>query len=160
MSDQNKPDLPCGCPGSAMQQFDDQAQTDNPTGPVPSRLAQWPVQLTLVPPNAPYFQDADLVVVADCVPFAYGNFHGDFLKGRPIVVGCPKLDNLPAYVEKLTEIFKINKLKSVEVMLMEVPCCGGLAQATKMAVVNANADIPVKITTIGVRGENMGTQQI
>ena len=160
-----------GCPGSASRQFQSQMSTcessaggsvieqnqkSGSAGNSPSALAQWPVQLHLVPPTAPYFQNADLVVTADCVPFAYADYHRDFLKGRAVVVGCPKLDNLQAYVEKLTEIFSANQLKSVEVLLMEVPCCSGLAQATKIARERAGADFPLKVTTIGVRGENFG----
>lgn len=151
-----------GCPGSAMRQFSPPpSESEKTDQSVPaSQLAQWPIQLTLVPPNAPYFQDADLAVTADCVPFAYANFHQEFLKGRPIVVGCPKLDDLQSYVDKLTAIFQANKLKSVEVLLMEVPCCNGLAQATKMAIVNAGVDLPLKVTTIGVRGENFGSTAV
>ena len=160
-----------GCPGSASRQFQSQMSTcessaggsvieqnqkSGSAGNSPSALAQWPVQLHLVPPTAPYFQNADLVVTADCVPFAYADYHRDFLKGRAVVVGCPKLDNLQAYVEKLTEIFSANQLKSVEVLLMEVPCCSGLAQATKIARERAGADFQLKVTTIGVRGENFG----
>lgn len=157
-----------GCPGSRMQSWDEdnKNQSDSATDSVSesvkieSRLRQWPVQLTLVPPNAPYFQDADLAIVADCVPFAYGNFHDDFLKDRPIVIGCPKLDDLQSYVEKLTDIFKLNKMKSVEVLLMEVPCCGGIAQAARAARDQAGADFPITITTIGVRGEKFDSQSI
>lgn len=162
MVDSSKNNVPAGCPGSAMRQFSpppaDSKQTDQP---VPaSQLAQWPIQLTLVPPNAPYFADADLAITADCVPFAYADFHQEFLRGRPIVVGCPKLDDLQSYVDKLTAIFQSSKLKSVEVLLMEVPCCNGLAQATRMAIVNAGVDLPMKVTIIGVRGENLGSNSI
>jgi hypothetical protein len=126
----------------------------------PSELRQWPVQLTLVPPDAPYFKDADLLVAADCIPFAYNNFHEDFLRGRAIVVGCPKLDDLNSYVEKLTEIFKVNNLRSVEVVIMEVPCCGGLAQAVEAALYKAGSQTPLKITVIGVRGEHFGSRDV
>lgn len=163
-----------GCPGSAPRQFQtqmstcklpgedserEQSRNSGPAGSNPSALGQWPVQLTLVPPTAPYFQNADLVVTADCVPFAYADYHRDFLKGKAIVIGCPKLDNLQSYVDKLTEIFSANQLKSVEVLLMEVPCCSGLAQATKIAKERAGADFPLKVTTIGVRGENFGCSE-
>ncbi|MFQ5453460.1 MAG: iron-sulfur cluster-binding oxidoreductase [Candidatus Zixiibacteriota bacterium] len=152
-----------GCPGAAMRQWDanQEVSSSESTGdkkPVPSALAQWPIQLMLVPPNAPYFKDADLAITADCIPFAYADYHNDFLKGRPIVIACPKLDNLDYYIEKLTEIFKDNSLKSVEVLIMEVPCCGGLAQAALIARNRAAVDLPIRITTIGVRGENFGTK--
>ena len=112
----------------------------------------------LVPPDAPYFKNADLLIAADCIPFAYGNFHEHFLKDRAIVVGCPKLDNLQYYVEKLTEIFTVNNLRSIEVIIMEVPCCGGLGQAAQVARERAGVTVPLKITTIGVRGEHIGSR--
>jgi len=118
-----------------------------------SMLSQWPVQLKLVPVNASYFEDADLLVVADCVPFAYANFHQDFLKGKAVVVGCPKLDDAQYYKEKLTEIFKTNLIKSVTVPYMEVPCCFGLVMATEEAVRTSGKNIPIKKIKIGIRGE-------
>ena len=153
-----------GCPGSAMRQWSNADAASAPDVKEPhnvgSQLRQWPVQLMLVPPNAPYFNNADLLIVADCVPFAHGDFHNEFLKERPIVVGCPKLDNLQFYVDKLTEIFRVNKINSVEVLLMEVPCCGGIGQAAQIARQQAEANFPVKLTTIGVRGENFGTREV
>lgn len=152
-----------GCPGSQMKQFDSAASekpatTENNSEKQPSQLAQWPVQLMLVPPQAPYFKDAELVLTADCVPFAYADYHKDYLKGRPIAVACPKLDNLQLYVEKLTQMIKINNFKAIEVMVMEVPCCNGLFQAAVMARQNAGTETPIKVTTIGVRGEVFGTK--
>lgn len=150
-----------GCPGSAVRQFDaPAAQTSDNTNntPAPSQLAQWPIQLMLVPPAAPYFKNADLALTADCIPFAYADFHKDYLKGRPIAVACPKLDDLEFYIEKLTEIIKVASLKSIEVLVMEVPCCGGLVHAAKLAKEKSGVDIPIKVTTIGVRGENFGTE--
>lgn len=160
MSDfQNK--LPVGgCPGSAMRQFQAPAKADSSNEKTPSQLAQWPIQLMLVPPNAPYFQNAELALTADCVPFAYADYHRDYLKGRPIAVACPKLDNLEFYIEKLADIIKLNKLKGIEVLVMEVPCCSGLYQAAKMARTKAGVDLPIKVTTIGVRGENFGSQTV
>ncbi|MFQ5499113.1 MAG: hypothetical protein ACE5FH_05540 [Candidatus Zixiibacteriota bacterium] len=159
MFDNKKPNG--GCPGSKMQQSAPLADsTDGEAGGSTTRqseLAQWPVQLTLVPPTAPYFKKAHLSLVADCVPFAYNDYHKDFLKGRSIVVGCPKLDDLQSYIDKLAEIFKQNDLKSVEVLLMEVPCCGGLAHAARVACEQAGVSTPIKVTTIGVRGENFGS---
>jgi ferredoxin len=158
-----------GCPGSAARQWGEgpqQVQCDvsrermaGPRRNQQSQLRQWPVQLALVPPNAPYFKDAHLVIAADCVPFAYPEFHNDFLKGRALVVGCPKLDDLPAYVAKMTEIFRTNDIKSVEVLLMEVPCCRGIAQAARMARDQAGADFRIRATVIGVQGTDLGTQE-
>jgi NAD-dependent dihydropyrimidine dehydrogenase PreA subunit len=128
--------------------------------PTPTALAQWPVQLVLVPPRAPYFQNAELLVTADCVPFAHASYHRDFLAGKAVVVGCPKLDDLQGYVEKLTAIFRDNDLKSVEVLLMEVPCCGGIGRAAQIARDRAGADFPLKITTISVQGRVLGSQEI
>ena len=152
-----------GCPGSAMRQFDSQASQENinsNTKSQPSQLAQWPVQLMLIPPHAPYFKEAELVLTADCVPFAYADYHKDYLKGRPIAVACPKLDNLQLYVEKLTEMIKLNNFKVIEVMVVEVPCCNGLFQAAVQARQAAGVDLTIKVTTIGVRGEFFGTKEI
>jgi NAD-dependent dihydropyrimidine dehydrogenase PreA subunit len=140
---------PHACPGSRVLQFDKPTES---YGNQPSTLAQWPVQLHLVPVNAPFFQDSDLLIVADCVPFAYGNFHGEILKGRPIVIGCPKLDDSQAYVEKLAEIFKQNEIKSLTIVHMEVPCCSGLVHIAEEALKASGKDIPKKDVTIGVRG--------
>jgi Pyruvate/2-oxoacid:ferredoxin oxidoreductase delta subunit len=132
--------------------------------PAVSQLTQWPVQLKLVPINAPYFQDADLLIAADCVPFAYPDFHRDFLKGKAVVVGCPKLDDIQYYKEKLTEIFKTNSIKSITLPHMEVPCCFGLVKATEDAIAASGKNIPLKKVKIGIRGdikpeEQAGTTQ-
>jgi len=118
-----------------------------------SALAQWPIQLHLVNPKAPYFKDANLIVVADCVPFAYGNFHRDFLKEKSIVVGCPKLDDVQFYEEKLAEIFRQSKIKSIMVVNMEVPCCNGLHYIVKKAVERSGKNIPIEQVVIGIKGE-------
>jgi len=118
-----------------------------------SALAQWPIQLHLVNPKAPYFQDADLMVVADCVPFAYSNFHQDFLKEKSIVVGCPKLDDVEFYEEKLAEIFRQSKIKSITVVNMEVPCCYGLHYIVKKAMERSGKNIPIEQMIIGIKGE-------
>ena len=159
-----------GCPGSAMKEWGDRVQVSSAetskaaplTAPTsePSRLRQWPVQLMLVPPTAPYFKNADLLITADCVPFAFPDFHERFLKGKALVVGCPKLDDLQHYLEKLTEIFKVNDLKSVEVLKMEVPCCGGIAQAAVEARQRARATFPLTITTLGIRGDLQESYQV
>jgi Pyruvate/2-oxoacid:ferredoxin oxidoreductase delta subunit len=118
-----------------------------------SLLTHWPVQLKLVPVNAPYFENADLLVTADCVPFAYANFHQDFMKGKAVVVGCPKLDDLRYYQEKLTEIIKSNSIKSVTLPFMEVPCCFGLVRATEEAIAASGKKIPLKKVKIGLQGD-------
>lgn len=141
-----------GCPGSQMRQFYASKEEDNNVR-VPSSLRQWPVQLELVPPNAPYLKGADLLVTADCVPFAYGNYHNDFLKGKAVVVGCPKLDDTQLYIDRLEEMIRINNLNSITVLRMEVPCCGGIAYAAQMARNNAEANVPISVVTIGIEGD-------
>lgn len=113
----------------------------------PSCLRNFPVQLKLVPPNAPYFNGADLLIAADCTAFAYGNFHRDFINGRIALVGCPKLDGVN-YAQKLTEIFENNDVRSVTVVRMTVPCCGGLPFAVQTALQNAGKDIPLSVITV------------
>ncbi|WP_337960965.1 hypothetical protein [Caloramator sp. mosi_1] len=120
---------------------------------VNSRLKQWPVQLSLVPATAPYLKRADLLITADCVPFAYGNYHNDFLKDRAVVVGCPKLDDIEYYTDKLTDIIKLNDLESITVLKMEVPCCSGMMYAAKTARDRSGSDIPIKVVTIGIEGD-------
>jgi len=144
-----------GCPSSRAMQFEvpkPRAESGAKESTA-SQLSQWPVQLKLVPVDAPYFKDADLLVAADCVPFAYPNFHQDFLKGKAVVVGCPKLDDIHLYKEKLTAIFKANPIKSVTVPYMEVPCCFGLVKATEDTIEASGKDIPLKKVKIGIRGE-------
>jgi len=144
-----------GCPSSRTMHFkapETRAETVSTTRSV-SQLTQWPVQLKLVPVNAPYFEDADLLIAADCVPFAYPDFHRDFLKGRIVVVACPKLDDIEYYREKLTEIFKTNSVKTVTVPYMEVPCCFGLVKATEDAIAASGKDIPLRKVKIGIRGD-------
>lgn len=143
------------CPSSRVMQFQaPEAKTVSSSNhPGVSMLSHWPVQLKLVPVNAPYFQDADLLVAADCVPFAYPDFHQDFLKGKVVVVGCPKLDDNQYYKEKLTEIFKTNSIKSVTIPYMEAPCCFGLVWATEEAIKASGKKIPLEKVKIGIRGE-------
>ena len=144
-----------GCPGSRAMSFAPApaaAPTDE-TAPRPSQLAQWPVQLHLVPTNAPYFQDADLLIAADCVPFAYGDFHRDFLAGKALVIGCPKLDDNSAYLQKLTELFQRSSIRSITVVRMEVPCCGGIVMAARQALAASGKAIPFKEITVGIKGD-------
>lgn len=117
-----------------------------------SRLAHWPVQLHLVPVKAPWFDGADVLVAADCVPFAHPRFHEDLLAGKALVIGCPKLDDLPAYVEKLTRIFAANAVRSVTVVRMEVPCCGGMAAAARRSLAAAGKELPLRDVVVRVDG--------
>jgi ferredoxin len=125
----------------------------SPPASVPSALTQWPIQLRLIPPQASYFQDADLLIVADCVPYAYANFHQELLKGKSIVIGCPKLDDISFYEKKLTELFRQSKIRSVTVVNMEVPCCNGLYRITKEALQRSGKNIPINQIIIDVKGE-------
>jgi NAD-dependent dihydropyrimidine dehydrogenase PreA subunit len=149
------------CPSARMLQWDKQAEeqkkTVEQTTLLQSELRQWPVQLHLVPPVAPYFRNADLFLAADCVPFAYANFHQEFLKGknRAIAVGCPKLDDAQVYVEKLTQIITIAKPKSITVVNMEVPCCFGLGRIVQLAVEQSGQDVPCKTVTISIKGDKL-----
>lgn len=120
--------------------------------PAESALVNWPVQIKLAPIQAPYFEDADLLIAADCSAYAYGNFHGDFIDGKITLMGCPKLDMVD-YSEKLTELFARNAIRSITLTRMEVPCCGGLEYAVKQAVAASGKDIPLKVVTIGINGD-------
>ena len=133
---------PCGCPGSACQSVQ----------PLSSQLQNFPVQIKLLPPNAPYLDNADLLIAADCTAYAYGNFHQDFMKNRVTLIGCPKLDMVD-YSEKLTEIFTRNHIRSVTLTRMTVPCCGGLAMAVKRAIEQSGRQIPLNIVTISPNGQ-------
>jgi hypothetical protein len=144
-----------GCPGTRLMSSAPsvRTRTDDETGTRQSRLGQWPVQLRLVPADAPFFENADLLIAADCVPFAYADFHKDFLDGKVLLIGCPKLDDNEYYAEKLTDIFRNADIRSITVARMEVPCCGGIEAATKRALVASGKNIPCTVVTIGVKGE-------
>ena len=142
--------LPCGCPGSACQSIPHTAPAADVY--VPSRLANFPVQIKLLPLGAPYFDGADLLIAADCTAFSYGNFHHDFMRDKVTMIGCPKLDEVD-YSEKLTQIFKGNNIRSVTVTRMTVPCCGGLSYAVKTAIENSGKSIPLHIVTISPDGK-------
>ena len=117
-----------------------------------SQLAQWPCQIKLVPVSAPYFKGAELLIAADCTAYAYANFHDDYMKGRITLIGCPKLDAVD-YSVKLTEILKFNDIKSIVLLLMEVPCCGGLEAAVKKALQDSNKTIPLQVVTLSINGD-------
>lgn len=143
-----------GCPGSRAMTIQRPAPTHHePTASQPSMLGQWPVQLHLVPVTAPYFQGADLLIAADCVPFAYAGFHKDFLTGKAVVVGCPKLDDNRFYLEKLTQILTTSDIKSITVIKMEVPCCSGIGIAAREALKASGKDIAFKEITVTIQGE-------
>ena len=141
--------LPCGCPGSACQSIPHSAPAADVY--VPSELTNFPVQIKLLPPNAPYFDGADLLIAADCTAYAYANMHEDFMRGRTTIIGCPKLDAVD-YSEKLTEIIKNNEIKNVTIVRMEVPCCGGLEIAVKNALQASGKFIPWQVVTVSCDG--------
>ena len=149
-------ELPCGCSSTTVTRFGRQA------GVVPreatnqqSMLSHWPVQLTLVPPPAPFLQGTDRVLTADCVPFAYAGFHQDFLKGHSLLVACPKLDDFQAHLKKLTDILSHSQVKSLTVVHMEVPCCSGLVHMAKQAMRLSGKDILFKEVTVSIKGNLM-----
>jgi len=146
--------LPCGCPGSAAGAIQRQP-APSPAAPVSSRLRQWPVQIKLVPVKAPYFDGADLLIAADCTAYAYGNFHDRFIKNRITLIGCPKLDE-GDYAEKLTRILSENDIRSVTVVRMQVPCCGGIEMAAKRALQASGKFIPWQIVTVTADGRILG----
>ena len=143
-----------GCPGSRMMQFEHSEEETAPviSGKPVSRLAQWPCQIKLVPTEAPFFDGAKLLIAADCTAYAYANIHEDFMKGKVTIIGCPKLDAVD-YSEKLTEIIKNNDIKSVTIVRMEVPCCGGLQRAAENALRNSGKFIPWQVVTISRDGQ-------
>lgn len=120
--------------------------------PTVSRLQQWPVQIKLAPVNAPYFNGAQLLIAADCTAYAYAGFHEKFMKGHVTLIGCPKLDAID-YSEKLTEIFRNNDIRSISIVRMEVPCCGGMTYAVQRAIANSGKDIPCKVTVLSINGD-------
>ncbi len=169
--------LECGCPSSTVTQFESPGAVAGgcrgsriaefgaaSAAPVAAAapaaaprqvatLAHWPVQMTLVPPTAPFLQGTDLALTADCVPFAYANFHEDFLKDHSLLIACPKLDDAQAHLQKLTAILTASDIKSLSVLHMEVPCCFGLVQIARQAIAASGKDIPFREVTIGVRGD-------
>lgn len=154
---QKKPEpLPCGCPGSALRSF--APCSDSPTEEetlLPSQLGHWPVQLMLIPPGAPFLAKADILICADCAPFAVPDFHSRYLAGRAVLVGCPKLDDLEHYRAKLEQIFNAADPRTITVLRMEVPCCAGLAHVVTEARSVAAPDCPLEIHTIGVNSNRI-----
>lgn len=146
--------LPCGCPGSQSRSIErtPQAAPQAPVSGMESQLSQWPVQIQLVPVNAPYFEHARLLIAADCTAYAYANFHNEFIKNRITLIGCPKLDAVD-YVDKLTAILQNNNIKDVTVVRMEVPCCQGIVKALQTAMMNSGKCIPWQAVTISTNGQ-------
>lgn len=161
-----QPDTPFQCPGTMMQSFDkakqsqcDGGASDN-AGDTTSQLGQWPVQLTLLSPQAPYFKNADLLLTADCVPFAMGDFHSNLLKGKAIAIACPKLDDIDPYIEKIAEIIKLNDLKSLTVVHMTVPCCSGMTYIAKQAIAASGVDMKFQDISIDLQGNISNTETL
>jgi ferredoxin len=152
----------CGCPGSKEMSFvvDDQAEEDK-TGKRKSYLTQWPVQFHLVSPYANYYQNSDLLLTADCVPFSYPDYHKDFLKDKSLAVACPKLDsNQQVYMDKLIAMINEANLQSITVMIMQVPCCSGLYHLAQRAIQESGKNIPLKVIVIGINGEVLREVQV
>ncbi len=156
---------PCSCPSARLQTFapaKNCAEANEPAArkTEASELSHWPVQIRLVPPTAPFLKGADLLVAADCTPVAYPNFHRDFLKGKVVMLGCPKFDDAQSYIRKFADIFQTAGVKSVEVVTMEVPCCQALPMVVKEGMEAAGKKIPLTQTIIGIRGEILRKQKI
>jgi NAD-dependent dihydropyrimidine dehydrogenase PreA subunit len=150
--------MPSECPGLKVMDFrtkEKLQQTEQSAAKGVSALRQWPVQITLVPPFAPYLEGADLLIAADCVPFAYADFHQDLLKDKTLLVGCPKLDDLRLYEQKITQILKNNSIKSITYAHMEVPCCFGLVGIIKNAISASSKAMPFKEIVISIKGEKL-----
>jgi Pyruvate/2-oxoacid:ferredoxin oxidoreductase delta subunit len=154
-----------GCPSGQIKTFTRSGPHQEARGPAgegqpESALTHWPVQIRLVPPTAPFLKGADLLVVADCVPVAYPNFHKDFLKGKVVMVGCPKFDDVPGYIQKFADIFKTADIRSVSVLVMEVPCCQGLPIILERGMEKAGKKIPMEKVVISARGDLLGREKM
>lgn len=144
--------LPCGCPGTLSKSLNRDNSASQRTSQNSSQLVQWPCQIRLVPVNAPYFDEANILVAADCTAYAYGNFHNDFIRNHITLIGCPKLDD-GDYSEKMTAIIKNNNIKSIRIVRMEVPCCIGIENAVKKAIKDSGKFIPQQVITISTDGK-------
>jgi ferredoxin len=162
---QTEPTMACGCPSTQIQSFaraPPSEKLSKPTGAgdEASALSHWPVQIRLVPPTAPFLKNADLLVAADCTPLAYPPFHRDFLAGKVVLLGCPKFDDAQDYVEKFAQIFSQASVRSVTVVIMEVPCCGGLPLIVRRGMELAGKNIPLERVVISVRGEVLKKEKL
>jgi ferredoxin len=156
LQEDNQAPIVCGCPGSMAREIklEDKSETESSSIKLNSELRQWPVQLHLINPNAPYLKNADLLIAADCVPFAFANFHQRFVKGKIVINFCPKLDSgIDSYIEKLAEIFKNQDIQSVTIVKMEVPCCGGIEHIIMKALEKAGKALMVKANVISIDGK-------
>lgn len=145
-----------GCPSARLMNLSSRENTPVEEGASrQSRLGTWPVQLSLIPPTAAFLEDADLLLAADCAPFAYADFHRDFLSGKTLLIGCPKLDDGQAYLEKMTAILRQNNIRSLTVIRMEVPCCRGLVSIAQQALAASGKDIPLETVNIGIKGDRI-----
>ena len=156
--------VPSGCPSARIQTFMPSIPCQAANAPVgqsnaASALTHWPIQIHLVPPNAPFLKGADLLIAADCTPVAYPNFHQDFLRGKVVMVGCPKFDDVQGYIQKFTDIFKVADIKRITTVVMEVPCCSGLPMIIKKAMQAAGKNIPTEEVVISTRGEILGRER-
>ncbi|RMG59266.1 MAG: 4Fe-4S ferredoxin [Deltaproteobacteria bacterium] len=143
-----------GCPGSRSFTMKEAGEGEEKAFRSPSRLTHWPIQLHLISPDAPQYRDADVLLAADCVAYAMGSFHEDYLKGRTLAIACPKLDgNQDAYVAKIRSWFETNSIKSLTVLIMQVPCCRGLIGLTALAMKDTDTKVPVRYAVVGFRGE-------
>ncbi len=143
-----------GCPGSRMVDFRNEETQEETTGKVKSQLKQWPIQMHLISPVAPYYQGADVLLTADCVAYAMGGFHPDYLKGKAIAIACPKLDEgQDVYVEKIKSWLEDAKINTLTVLTMQVPCCAGLLSIAQQAAQSANRTVPIKSIVVGLQGE-------
>ena len=163
---QPEPLLACGCPGTMAQSLKGTScQQKKPMDSLPveerqSLLENWPVQLMLVPTEAPYLKNASVVIASDCVPCAYPVFHEKFLAGKVLLIGCPKLDNANLYEEKLAQIFRQNSIKELDIVYMEVPCCRGLIRIVQNALLQSGTRIPVKMTQISIKGAILKQEEL
>lgn len=157
--------MACGCPSAQIRTFippasGEEAHKTTIQKSAVSALSHWPVQIRLVPPTAPFLKGADLLVAADCTPVAYPNFHGDFLKGKVVMVGCPKFDDIQDYIQKFADIFNMADIKSVTVVVMEVPCCQGLPLIVERGMEMADKKIPMEKVVIGARGDVLAREKL
>jgi hypothetical protein len=143
-----------GCPGSRTIEFKKEEAQGGTVAKVPSQLRQWPIQLHLVSPEAPYFQGADVVLAADCVPFAMANFHNDFLKGKSLAIACPKLDGgQEVYIEKIRTLYEKSGINTLTVLIMQVPCCRGLLATAVQALQGSARKVPIRYVVVSLQGE-------
>jgi len=164
--EKNKPEketMACGCPSTQIQSFSQAASCESANKPTAletqtSALSHWPVQIRLVPPTAPFLKGADLLVPADCVPVAFPTLHRDFLKGKAVMMGCPKFDDVQAYIDKFAEIFKVADIKTVTCVIMEVPCCSGLPAIIQKGMDAAGKKVPMEVVVVSARGEIIGRE--